>query len=80
MGEYVEDFNEIKKKLSISVWSGHVALTDLKIKNNIFQKLNLPFDMKLGIIKKLDLNVPYARLSSSPVVVSIDKIYLIITP
>jgi hypothetical protein len=62
LGEYVENLDP--QKLSISIWSGHVSLCDLRLRKNLFQKLNLPFDLKLGIIKNLDFEVPWARLAS----------------
>lgn len=49
LGEYVENLDS--QNLSISVWSGHISLRDLRLKNNLFSKLGLPFDLKLGIIK-----------------------------
>jgi hypothetical protein len=42
--------------------------------------LNLPFDLKLGIIKSLILEVPWSRLASSPVVCKLDQLFLILSP
>ena len=57
-----------------------MSLRDLRLKNNLFRKLNLPFDLKLGIIKSLVLEVPWARLASSPVVCKLDQLYLVLSP
>ena len=51
LGEYIENLDP--QTLSISIWSGHVSLRDLRLRSDLFHKLNLPFDLKLGIIKKL---------------------------
>ena len=43
LGEYIENLDP--QKLSISIWSGHVELRDLKFRSDLFHKLNLPFDL-----------------------------------
>ena len=78
LGEYVENLDS--QHLSISVWSGHVSLRDLRLKRDLCAKFNLPFDLKLGIIKHLVLEVPWARLASSPVVCKLDQLFLILSP
>ena len=66
LGEYVEDFDRLEKDLTIGLtynWTRatefRLALKDLKIKGNLFEKLNLPFELKLGLIKKFDVSIPY---------------------
>jgi len=82
LGPYLEDYfeNLDNKNVSISLWSDLVILTDLKIRTTVFKKLNMPFILKLGVIKRLEIQVPYARISSSPLVAKIDEIYLVISP
>ena len=82
LGEYVEDFDDLEKDLKINFkynWDGHVALEDLRIKSNLFEKLNLPFELKLGLIKKFDVSIPY-YYASKPAVAKIDGIFLIVRP
>ena len=55
------------QRLSINVWSGKVALKDLILKPDLFHLLNLPFDIKLGVIHNLNFDVPWSRLSSQSV-------------
>jgi len=78
LGECLENFD--RRNVSLSLWSGHASLTDLKLRRDLFQRLGLPFQTKLGIIKRLDLEVPYMRLSSQPVVAKLDQIFLVIQP
>jgi N-terminal region of Chorein or VPS13 len=59
--------------------SWRVSLRDLRMKNDLFQKLNLPLEMKLGIIKKLDIEMPLTNLHSQPIVAKIDQIFLIVS-
>ena len=70
IGEYVENLDS--QHLSISVWKGLVSLNDLRLKSDLCTKLNIPFDLKLGIIKHLLLEVPWTKLASSPVVCKLD--------
>ena len=62
LGEYIENLDP--KKLSVSIWSGNIVLQDLRLKTDIFKKIGLPFILKLGVIKKLELEIPWTRLSS----------------
>ena len=78
LGEYVENLDP--QKLSVSIWSGLIQLNDLKLRRDLFQKLNLPFNLKLGIIKSLTCELPWTRLSSQPVVCKLDQLFLILTP
>lgn len=78
LGEYVENLDP--QKLSVSIWSGLIQLNDLKLRRDLFQKLHLPFNLKLGIIKSLTCELPWTRLSSQPVVCNLDQLFLILTP
>ena len=40
--------------------------------------MNLPFKMKLGIIKKMQVHIPYMKLSSQPCTAQLSEIYLVI--
>ena len=62
LGEYVENIDS--QKLSINVWGGKVSLNDLRLKPDIFYKFNLPFDVNQGVIRSLNFDVPWSRLSS----------------
>ena len=72
LGEYVDNLDS--QKLSVSIWSGLIQLNDLKLRSDLFHRLNLPFDLQLGIIKNLTFELPWARLSSQPVVCKLDQL------
>jgi vacuolar protein sorting-associated protein 13A/C len=80
LGDYIEDFDQIANNLQISLWGGDITLQDLNIKSNLFKQLNLPFEMKLGVIKNLNVKLPTYYFNSAPAVAKIDQIYLIVTP
>ena len=70
IGEYVDNIDT--EHLYVSLWNGLLTLYDIKLKTDLCTKLNIPFDLKLGIIKDLKLEVPWNKLASSPVVLKLD--------
>jgi vacuolar protein sorting-associated protein 13A/C len=62
LGDFVEDLTE--ENLKIGVWSGEVILENLSLSKTVLQKLNIPFSLKHGRIKRLELIVPWASLES----------------
>lgn len=55
-------------------------LENLRIKPNIFDNNGLPLRLKFGKIKKLSMKVPWTRLSSSPVELVLQTLYLVVVP
>ena len=78
LGDYVEGYQ--KDKLQLNVFSGNVTLSDLRVKKDIGEKFGLPFSMKLGIIKNFELNYTYTTISSEPISMKLDQLYLVVTP
>lgn len=78
LGKYVEDFN--KEQLSIGIFGGNVSLKNLHIKGEALAELNLPITVIRGILGSLELQVPWKNLSSKPVVVKVDDIYILCGP
>jgi vacuolar protein sorting-associated protein 13A/C len=55
-------------------------LENLIIKAGIFENLGLPLKLKFGKIKKLQISVPWTRLSSSPVELVLESLILVVVP
>eukprot|EP00727_Mastigamoeba_balamuthi_P013170 m51a1_g8476 hypothetical protein (937) ;mRNA; r:503405-507339 len=64
LGEYVQDLNK----------------EQLNLKGEALDSLNLPITVKHGVLGKLELSVPWKNLSSKPVIVSIDHVFLLAVP
>lgn len=77
-GEYVEELN--KEHLHVSVWAGDVVLKDLKLKPGALDELKLPISVIHGEINSLSLKVPWTRIGSSPVQLTLDGLYAIAAP
>ncbi|XP_057487524.1 uncharacterized protein LOC130773593 isoform X2 [Actinidia eriantha] len=78
LGNYVRGLN--KETLKISVWKGDVELTNMQLKPEALNALKLPVKVKAGFLGSVKLKVPWSRLGQDPVLVSLDRIFLLAEP
>ncbi|GAB4828173.1 hypothetical protein Ancab_035090 [Ancistrocladus abbreviatus] len=78
LGEYVHGLSA--EALRISVWKGDVVLKDLKLKAEALNSLKLPVTVKAGFIGSITLKVPWKSLGKEPVIVLIDRIFVLAYP
>ncbi|CAN1281796.1 Intermembrane lipid transfer protein vps13A [Linum perenne] len=78
LGEYVHGLSS--EALRISVWKGDVVLKDLKLKAEALNSLNLPVTVKAGFIGTITLKVPWKGLGKEPVIVLIDRVFVLAHP
>ncbi|XP_059641926.1 uncharacterized protein LOC132283907 [Cornus florida] len=78
LGNYVKGLN--KEALKISVWRGDVELTNMQLKPEALNALKLPVKVKAGFLGSVKLKVPWSRLGQEPVVVYLDRIFLLAEP
>ncbi|KAK1307202.1 hypothetical protein QJS10_CPA10g01570 [Acorus calamus] len=78
LGEYVEGLSA--EALRISVWKGDVVLKDLKLKAEALNSLKLPVFVRAGFVGTITLKVPWNRLGKEPVVVLIDRVFVLAHP
>uniref|UniRef100_A0A0K0DCQ1 Ricin B-type lectin domain-containing protein n=1 Tax=Angiostrongylus cantonensis TaxID=6313 RepID=A0A0K0DCQ1_ANGCA len=64
IGEYLENLNT--DQLSVALLSGQVELENVPLKKSALRKLDLPVEVKAGLLGKLTLSVPITRLKSEP--------------
>ncbi|TID30882.1 hypothetical protein CANINC_000530 [Pichia inconspicua] len=77
LGAYVENFDP--NQLNIGIWSGDVTLSNLKLKPESLDKLELPLELKCGNLGNLTMQIPWSNLKGKPVKVLIQDCYLLIT-
>lgn len=53
---------------------------DVKLRDDVCDKLHLPVKLVLGRLKKLYLKVPWNALSSSPVQLEVSGLELVVRP
>ena len=78
IGKYVEGIRT--EDMKVGLLSGNVEIKNLKLKKQILEELNLPFELKYGVLDQLNLQVPWKSLSSSAVIAELDGLYLVISP
>ncbi|VVA93348.1 unnamed protein product [Arabis nemorensis] len=78
LGNYVRGLN--KEALKISVWQGDVELKNMQLKPEALNALKLPVRVKAGFLGSVKLKVPWTRLGQEPVVVYLDRIYVLAEP
>ncbi|OMO58555.1 Vacuolar protein sorting-associated protein 13 [Corchorus olitorius] len=78
LGEYVHGLS--LETLRISVWKGDVVLKDLKLKAEALNSLNLPVTVKAGFVGTITLKVPWKSLGKEPVIVLIDRVFVLAQP
>uniref|UniRef100_A0A0D9VFX1 C2 domain-containing protein n=1 Tax=Leersia perrieri TaxID=77586 RepID=A0A0D9VFX1_9ORYZ len=78
LGEYVEGLSV--EALRISVWKGDVVLKDLKLKAEALNALRLPVTVKAGFVGTITLKVPWKSLGKEPVIVLIDRLFVLAHP
>ncbi|XP_068635813.1 uncharacterized protein [Aristolochia californica] len=78
LGNYVKGLN--REALKISVWRGDVELTNMQLKPEALNALKLPVKVKAGFLGSVKLKVPWSRLGQEPVLVYLDRIFLLVEP
>ena len=78
LGDWIENLNS--DQLDISLFSGKIVLENLKVKNDIFQLLGIPFELQHGTIGRIKLNIPWGKLRSKPLEIEISEICAFVTP
>ena len=76
LGEYVCGLDS--EALKLSIWSGNIVLKNLKLKPGALRFLGIPgLEVKAGLLGSLTLQIPWNKLGSLPVIVSLDRIYVL---
>jgi hypothetical protein len=80
LGEFVEGGSTLHEKISIGVWSGYIVLEQLELKRTLVDTLHLPISLAQGIIGRLELKIPWGNIGVDPVVIIVDRVYLLFEP
>ena len=80
VGDYVEGINGEHFKVGKMLRKGEVVLKNLRVKPTALEALQLPVRVRSGVVRELRAKVPWAHLSSRPVVLSVEGVTLVIEP
>ncbi|EDL81065.1 vacuolar protein sorting 13D (yeast) (predicted), isoform CRA_b [Rattus norvegicus] len=78
LGKYVNNLNT--DQLSVALLKGAVELENLPLKKDALKELELPFEVKAGLIGKVTLQIPFYRPHVDPWVISISGLHVIGAP
>jgi len=78
LDDYIKGLDS--KHLTIALWNGDVTLENLKLRKKSLNKLDLPIVVKGGTIGKLRLKVPWHNISNERIIITFEKIFLIVGP
>lgn len=78
LGKYVNNLNT--DQLSVALLKGAVELENLPLKKDALKELELPFEVKAGLIGKVTLQIPFYRPHVDPWVISISSLHVIGAP
>ena len=74
-GSFVTGINA--QNLTVDLWNGVIRHEQLKLKPEALAALKLPVTVLSGTVRRLEVRVPWSRLSTEPVVVEIDTVELL---
>ncbi len=77
IGKYV---NVNVDKLSVGLLTGVVELENVPLKPEAFNDHDLPFELKLGYVEKIKLNISLNSLRYAPLLLTADNLFIIIGP
>ena len=69
-----------KQSLNLSVWSGEVLLRDLQLRTAALDALPIPVKAIGGTLGEVRVTVPWRRLGKEPLIISIDRVFLLVGP
>lgn len=78
---YIDQYVKLRREdFQLSLWGGDVVFYNLELRLANIQKLvpNLPIIFQSGIIHELRIHIPWIRINSEPIVVTINQIELVI--
>ena len=63
LGKYLSDVQDVK---IVDIANGHLSLSNLEIRSSALMSLGLPVEVQAGLVGRLDMRIPWAKLSSEP--------------
>ena len=78
LGNFIENIDS--DQLNISIMKGDVILTNMKLKQGLFDALPLPFALKFGKLGKLSLKIPVWNMFNQPLIIEITDLFALVTP
>ncbi|BET01399.1 Vacuolar protein sorting-associated protein [Nesidiocoris tenuis] len=78
LGKYIQDIDT--ENLNVGIFGGEVQLNDLKVKPDAFYELDLPIEVKVGTIGRINIKIPWGCFMKQPVSIEVEEVYIIAAP
>lgn len=69
-----------REHISLGVWSGNLVIENVRVKNEAIEMLEWPIKHKFSFIEKLEVKIPWKRLSDDPVQIRIQNVFILVKP
>jgi vacuolar protein sorting-associated protein 13A/C len=69
-----------KNNLKLGVWSGNVVIENVNLKQELIEILELPFKLKMSSVGRMKFNIPWKKLSSQPLEITMENVYVTVNP
>ena len=80
LGQYIEDDNSARQ-IELDLLSGNLLLQNIAVRSGALQRaLGLPLVIKSGVIGRIQLTIPWSKLSSEPTRLQLDGLLMLVTP
>uniref|UniRef100_T1J6X9 Large ribosomal subunit protein uL13 n=1 Tax=Strigamia maritima TaxID=126957 RepID=T1J6X9_STRMM len=78
LGRYIQDLDS--ENINLGIFSGKVELFDLKLRPEALAELDLPIEVKAGVVGRIELRIPWTSLYSQPVIFTIEDVFALAGP
>ncbi len=80
LGEYIVQAAGSQRQLELDLLNGHLLLQNLTVRSQALQRLGLPVVVRAGIIGRVEMRIPWSRLSTEPTRLVLDNLLLLVGP
>ena len=78
IGKYVDGLDA--DSLNVGLWSGQIDLNNVSLRPDAVDSLHLPLKVKRGFVGSINVKVPWTKLGSQSVVITVREVYLTVEP
>ena len=69
-----------KNNLKLGVWSGNVVIENVNLRQELIEMLELPFKLKMSSVGRMIFRIPWKKLSSQPLEITMENVYVTVNP
>ena len=78
LGKFISGLD--RENLKVAVWKGDIILNNVHLSADSLLMFQLPFILSFGVISELVIRIPWTKLTSSPIEISLDGLFILLSP